>query len=77
MGYSNERFLRISKLIDEIQCRREHEYASSTYKDRSALMEIEALINAQLSLDEDKETLSDSIVLLRFLADRYESMEDL
>ena len=74
MGYSDERFLRISKLIDEIQGRREHEYAASTYKDRPALMEIEELINTQISLNEDKETLSDSIVLLRFLADRYESM---
>lgn len=80
MGYSEKDVLRLSELLKEIQGRKAHDRDATTYRDVPAMLEIEQTVERQLSAngngacDADAETLRDSIAVLRFLADAYDSM---
>ena len=74
MAYSKEIEKRLTDLLNEIEGRKEHEYAAATYKDVPALKEIVRLAEEQLAGDSDKSTLVDSIAVLGYVADRYDSL---
>ena len=74
MAYSKETEKRLTELLGEIEGRKEHEYAAATYKDIPALKEIVRLAEDQLAGDSDKSTLVDSIAVLGYVADRYDSL---
>ena len=74
MGYSKDNVSRITALVSEIQGRKEHERAAATYRDVPALKEIEGIVMDNLARYSDKDTLTDSIAALRFLAEAYRGM---
>ncbi len=74
MAYSKETEKRLTELLGEIEGRKEHEYAAATYKDIPALREIVRLVEEQLAGDSDESTLVDSIAVLGYVADRYDSL---
>ncbi len=74
MAYSKETEKRLTKLLGEIEGRKEHEYAAATYKDVPALKEIVHIVEEQLTEDNDESTLVDSIAVLGYVADRYDSL---
>lgn len=74
MSYSKETEKRLTELLREIEGRKEHEYAAATYKDVPALKEIVGLVEEQLAGDSDESTLVDSIAVLGYVADRYDSL---
>ncbi len=74
MAYSKETEKRLTELLGEIEGRKEHEYAAATYKDVPALKEIVQLVERQLAGDSDESTLVDSIAVLGYVADRYDSL---
>ena len=57
MAYSKETEKRLTKLLGEIEGRKEHEYAAATYKDVPALKEIVHIVEEQLTEDNDESTL--------------------
>ena len=74
MAYSKETEKRLTDLLNEIEGRKEHEYAAATYKDVPALKEIVRLVEEQLAGDSDESTYVDSIAVLGYVADRYDSL---
>ena len=74
MSYSKETEKRLTELLGEIEGRKEHEYAAATYKDVPALKEIVRLVEEQLEKDSDESTYIDSIAVLGYVADRYDSL---
>ena len=74
MAYSKETEKQLTELLGEIEGRKEHEYAAATYKDVPALKEIVRLVEEQLAGDSDESTLVDSIAVLGYVADRYDSL---
>lgn len=74
MAYSKETEKRLTELLGEIEGRKEHEYAAATYKDVPALKEIVRLVEEQLAGDSDESTYVDSIAVLGYAADRYDSL---
>ena len=74
MAYSKETEKRLTDLLNEIEGRKEHEYAAATYKDIPGLKEIVRLVEEQLAGDSDESTLVDSIAVLGYVADRYDSL---
>ncbi len=74
MAYSKKIEKRLTDLLNEIEGRKEHEYAAATYKDVPALKEIVRLVEEQLAGDADKSTYVDSIAVLGYVADRYDSL---
>ncbi|MBE6639540.1 MAG: hypothetical protein E7616_08875 [Ruminococcaceae bacterium] len=74
MAYSKETEKQLTELLGEIEGRKEHEYAAATYKDIPALKEIVRLVEEQLAGDSDKSTYVDSIAVLGYVADRYDSL---
>ena len=73
MAYSKETEKRLTDLLNEIEGRKEHEYAAATYKDIPGLKEIVRLVEEQLAFS-DESTLVDSIAVLGYVADRYDSL---
>ncbi len=67
---------RIIELINEIESRKEHEYAATTYKDVPALQEINAILKTQYLAEKpyERDALIDSIIAVRYLATAYEYM---
>lgn len=74
MAYSKETEKRLTELLGEIEGRKEHEYAAATYKDVPALKEIVRLVEEQLAGDSDESTYVDSIAVLGYVADCYDSL---
>ena len=74
MAYSKETEKQLTELLGEIEGRKEHEYAAATYKDVPALKEIVRLVEEQLAGDSDESTYVDSIAVLGYVADRYDSL---
>ncbi len=74
MGYSKTSVARLSVLLKEIQGRKEHASVAATYRDVPALKEIRQTVDEQLKTDRESDTLTDSIAVLKFLAEAYESM---
>ena len=74
MAYSKETEKRLTDLLSEMEGRKEHEYAAATYKDVPALKEIVQIVERQLTQDTDEATLVDSIAVLGYVADRYDSL---
>ena len=74
MAYSKEIEKRLTDLLNETEGRKEHECAAATYKDVPALKEIVRLVEEQLALDSDESTYVDSIAVLGYIADRYDSL---
>ena len=74
MAYSKETEKQLTELLGEIEGRKEHEYAAATYKDVPALKEIVRLVEEQLAGDSDESTYVDSIAVLGYIADRYDSL---
>ena len=74
MAYSKETEKRLTELLGEIEGRKEHKYAAATYKDVPALKEIVRLVEEHLEKDSDESTLVDSIAVLGYIADRYDSL---
>ena len=74
MAYSKEIEKRLTELLGEIEGRKEHEYAAATYKDIPALREIVQIVEEQLTEENDESTLVDSIAVLGYVADRYDSL---
>lgn len=74
MAYSKEIEKRLTDLLNEIEGRKEHECAAATYKDVPALKEIVQLVEEQLAGDSDESTYVDSIAVLGYIADRYDSL---
>jgi len=74
MAYSKETEKQLTELFWKIEGRKEHEYAAATYKDVPALKEIVRLVEEQLAGDSDESTYVDSIAVLGYVADRYDSL---
>ena len=76
MAFTDSNSKRIIELIQGIESRKEHSNAAPTYKDVSALQEIDKIVDEQLSNEEtyDVDTVLDSIFAVRYLANSYESM---
>ena len=74
MAYSKETEKRLTDLLNVIEGRKEHEYAAATYKDVPTLKEIVRLVEEQLAGDSDESTYVDSIAVLGYVADRYDSL---
>ena len=76
MAYTEVSVKRILELIKEIEARKEHPNAATTYKDVPALSEIDKIVKEQMALEQpcDCETLIDSIFAARYLGNAYESM---
>ena len=74
MAYSKETEKRLTDLLQKIEGRKEHEYAAATYKDVPALKEIVRIVEEQLTQDTDESTIVDSIAVLGYVADRYDSL---
>ncbi|MGN0114154.1 MAG: hypothetical protein ACI396_02390, partial [Acutalibacteraceae bacterium] len=76
MPYTEQNVKRIAELIQEIEARKEHEYAAPTYKDSAALAEIAGIVNAQLDTQQtwDEDALCNSILAVRYLAEEYKKM---
>ena len=74
MGYHETSIKRIEALIGEIQGRKAHAYAATTYRDTPALRELVAMAEEQLAKERDRDTLEDSILIFRFVAESYDSM---
>ena len=74
MAYGKETEKRLTELLGEIEGRKEHEYAAATYKDVPALKEIVRIVEEQLAGDSAESALVDSIAVLGYIADRYDSL---
>lgn len=74
MAYSNEKVKRLTDLLGEMEGRKEHAYAAATWRDVPALEETVKIVEEQLRIDGEEDTLSDSIAVLQYVADRYDSL---
>ena len=76
MAYSEKSAARLAALHGEIEARKEHEFAAPTYRDTAALAEIRQTVFNQLESEHehDRDTVEDSIAVLRYLAENYENM---
>lgn len=76
MAYSEKSAARLAALHGEIEARKEHEFAAPTYRDAAALAEIRQTVFNQLESEHehDRDTVEDSIAVLRYLAESYENM---
>ena len=76
MAYTEISVKRILELIKETEARKEHPNAAATYKDVTALREIDGIVKEQMPSEQscDRETLIDSIFAIRYLGSAYESM---
>ena len=76
MAYSEKSAARLAALHEEIEARKEHEFAAPTYRDAAALAEIRQTVFNQLESEHehDRDTVEDSIAVLRYLAENYENM---
>lgn len=76
MAYTEVSVKRILELIKEIEARKEHPNAATTYKDVPALQEIDKIVKEQMALEQpcDCDTLIDSIFAVRYLGSAYETM---
>lgn len=76
MAYTENSVKRILELIKEIEARKKHSNAATTYKDVPALQEIEGIVKEQMPSESpcDRDTLVDSIFAVRYLGNAYESM---
>lgn len=74
MAFNSEKTSRLSELLKEIQERQTHSFAAATYKDAPALKEIISIVEEQLLTDTDKSTLIDSIAVLKYTAERFDSL---
>ena len=74
MAYCKEREQRLKELLEEIEGRKSHSNAAATYRDAPALREIVKTVETQLAEDEDKSSMTDSIAVLTYAADRYSSL---
>ena len=76
MAYSEKSAARLAALHGEIEARKEHEFAAPTYRDTAALAEIKQTVFNQLESEHehDRDTVEDSIAVLRYLAENYENM---
>lgn len=76
MAYSEKSAARLAALHGEIEARKEHEFAAPTYRDAAALAEIRQTVLNQLESEHehDRDTVEDSIAVLRYLAENYENM---
>ena len=76
MAYSEKSAARLAALHGEIEARKEHEFAAPTYRDAAALAEIRQTVFNQLESERehDRDTVEDSIAVLRYLAENYENM---
>ncbi len=76
MAYTEISVKRILEKIKEIEARKEHPNAATTYKDVPALQEIDKIVKEQMALEQpcDCDTLIDSIFAVRYLGSAYESM---
>ena len=76
MVYSEKSAARLAALHGEIEARKEHEFAAPTYRDAAALAEIRQTVFNQLESEHehDRDTVEDSIAVLRYLAENYENM---
>ena len=76
MAYSEKSAARLAALHGEIEARKEHEFAAPTYRDAAALAEIRQTVFNQLESEHehDRDTVEDSIAVLRYLAENYENM---
>ena len=76
MAYTDCCQKRLIELAKSIESHKEHQYAAPTYKDVPALNEMAQIVKTQLESEKmhDKSTLTDSITVLRYLADAFESM---
>lgn len=76
MAYSEKSAARLAALHGEIEARKEHEFAAPTYRDAAALAEIRQTVFDQLESEHehDRDTVEDSIAVLRYLAENYENM---
>lgn len=70
--FSKQEIDRLIALHDQIESRKEHQYAAPTYKDRAALMEMEQILfsNSEGSAD----VLDEKISVLMYLAACYDEM---
>ena len=71
MAYDKQTIVRISALMHEVKERQESKQWTSARYDTLAFQELYAIVEAQLSLDRDEQTLHDSITVLSFLAEGY------
>lgn len=76
MPYTEESLKQLTKLINEIESRKAHRYAAPTYKDTAALLQIAEIVETQLETEQswDENTLENSILSVRYLANSYEKM---
>ena len=66
MAYSEKSAARLAALHGEIEARKEHEFAAPTY--RTVFNQLES------EHEHDRDTVEDSIAVLRYLAESYENM---
>lgn len=76
MAYTEVCVQRMIELMKEIEGRKEHPNAATTYKDIPALQEMDKIVKEQLAKEQpcDCDTLIDSIFAVRYLASAYELM---
>lgn len=76
MAYTEKDEKRLVELLQKIEDGKEHEYSAPTYKDTPYLKEMQEIVKNYLNTEKpyDKDTLTDSIFVLRYLAESYEKM---
>lgn len=76
MAYTEKDEKRLVELLQKIEDGKEHEYSAPTYKDTPYLKEMQDIVKNHLDSEQpyDKDTLTDSISVLRYLAGSYEKM---
>lgn len=76
MAYTEKDEKRLVELLQKIEDGKKHEYSAPTYKDTPYLKEMQEIVKNYLNTEKlyDKDTLTDSIFVLRYLAESYEKM---
>ncbi|MGO5077587.1 hypothetical protein ACTQ3J_07155 [Oscillospiraceae bacterium LCP25S3_E3] len=76
MAYTEKDEKRLVELLQKIEDGKKHEYSAPTYKDTPYLKEMQDIVKNHLDTEQpyDKDTLTDSISVLRYLAGSYEKM---
>ncbi len=76
MAYTEKDEKRLVELLQKIEDGKKHEYSAPTYKDTPYLKEMQDIVKNHLDSEQpyDKDTLTDSISVLRYLAGSYEKM---
>ena len=70
--FSKKEIDRLIALHDQIESRKEHQYAAPSYKDRAALIEMEQILLS--NSDGSADVLDEKIAVLRYLAACYDEM---